>query len=228
MDAAIAQIVTITSASPERAAQYLQLADGDLDSAVMLYFENNGADPSGGSSSYSAPLPPPPPPASSRPGGTGDAQDPIDIDDGTISDDNDPEVTGFRKVGRSGEMSQSQNRGSTFDADAEYARRLQEEMYGGARGQGPAGEEEVRAPIARQSETLLGPGADVGPLDDRDLPAHVMQQMHRLQNRRGHQGEYSSSQRLGRSDFYSTARHFQSETCIFFYMERSRRRRDRT
>lgn len=187
MDAAIAQIVTITSASPERAAQYLQLADGDLDSAVMLYFENNGADPSGGPSVYSAP---PPPPASSRPGATGDAQHPIDVDDGTISDDNDPEVTGFRKVGETGGTIQPQTRGSTFDADAEYARRLQEEMYGGGAGQGPAGEEEVRAPIARQSETLLGPGADVGSIDDRDIPAHVMQQMHRMQNRRGHQGEY--------------------------------------
>ncbi len=189
MDAAIAQIVTITSASPERAAQYLQLADGDLDSAVMLYFENNGADPSGGPSSYDAP---PLPPVSSRPAATGDAHHPIDVDDDTISDDNDPEITGFRKVGESEGETQSHNKGLTFDADAEYARRLQEEMYGGAGGQGPTGEEEVRAPIARQSETLLGPGADVGPLDEREIPAHVMQQMHRMQNRRGHQGEHYS------------------------------------
>lgn len=184
MDAAIAQIVTITSATPERAAQYLQLADGDLDAAVMLYFENNGADPSGGQSA------PPPPPALSRPGATGDARHPIDVDDGDISDDNDPEVTGYRKVGRSeAAPGQSQSTGSTFDADAEYARKLQEEMYGAA---GAQDEEEVRAPIARQSETLLGPGADVGPFDERDLPAHIMQQMHRMQNRRGHQGEQVS------------------------------------
>jgi UBX domain-containing protein 7 len=204
MDAAIAQIVTITSASPERAAQYLQLADGDLDSAVMLYFENSGADPSGEPSSYSAP---PPPPASSRPGGTGDVHHPIDVDDGNISDDNDPEITGFRKVEGPEQTAPSQSRGSTFDADAEYARRLQEEMYGGAGGQGPADEEEIRAPIARQSETLLGPGADVGSLDDRDLPAHVMHQMHRMQNRRGHQGEYHSTKSLTHSDLYSTTRH---------------------
>jgi UBX domain-containing protein 7 len=187
MDAAIAQIVTITSASPERAAQYLQLADGDLDSAIMLYFDSNGADPTVGPSSYSEPQPP----TSSRAGRTGDAQDPIDVDDGTISDDNDPEITGFRKVGRAGETAQPHNRGATFDADAEYARRLQEEMYGGAGGQGPAAEEEIRAPIARQSETLLGPGANVGPMDDRDLPAHYVEQMDRMQNRRGHHGGYS-------------------------------------
>jgi UBX domain-containing protein 7 len=217
MDAAIAQIVTITSASPERAAQYLQLADGDLDSAVMLYFESNGADPTGGpSSSYSDPQPP----TSSRPGRTGDAQDPIDVDDDTISDDNDPEITGFRKVGESRETAQSHNRGATFDADAEYARRLQEEMYGGAGGQGPAGEEEIRAPIARQSETLLGPGAHTGPADDRDLPAHVMEQMHRMQNRRGHQGGYSFQKSFNHSDISSTTGYFQSETCR--YMGRSR------
>ncbi len=188
MDADIAQIVTVTSASPERAAQYLQLADGNLDAAIMLYFESNGADLSGDPSSYSAP--PPPPPASSRPGGTGNAQDPIDIDEGTISDDNDPEITGFRKVGRSEQVTLPQAPGPNLDADAEYARRLQEEMYGAGGGQGLGGEEEIREPIARQSETLLGPGADVAPLDERDIPAHVMEQMHRMQNRRGTQGGY--------------------------------------
>ena len=186
MDAAIAQIVSITSASPERAAQYLQLADGNPDAAVMLYFEYNGADPSGGPASYSAP---PPPPAFSRPTATGDAQDPIDIDDGNISDDNDPEITGFRKVSASEGQAQPQTRGPTFDADAEYARQLQEEMYGDAGGQAPTGEDEIRAPIARQSETLLGPGADLAPLDDRDIPAHVMQQMQRMQARRAPQRE---------------------------------------
>ena len=185
MDAAIAQIVTITSASPERAAQYLQLADGNTDAAVMLYFEYNGADPSGGPASYSDP---PPPSTSSRPIATGDAQDPIDIDDGHISDNNDPEITGFRKVDDAEREAQPPRRGATFDADAEYARQLQEEMYGGAGGPGPNGEEEIRAPIARQSETLLGPGADMGPLDDRDIPAHLMQQMHRIQGRRTLQG----------------------------------------
>jgi UBX domain-containing protein 7 len=214
MDAAIAQIVTITSASPERAAQYLQLADGDLDSAVMLYFESNGADPSGGTSSSSAP----PPPAAVRTGPTGDAQDPIDIDDENISDDNDPEITGFRKVNDSEGPAQSHNAGSTFDADAEYARRLQEQMYGGAAGQEQAVDGEVRAPIARQSETLLGPGADVGPLDERDIPAHVMQQMHRMQDRRTHQGEWYSRPRMTISDFDSPTWYFQSETCYLCYM----------
>lgn len=209
MDAAIAQIVTITSASPERAAQYLQLADGDPDAAVMLYFEYNGADPSGGPAPYSAP---PPPPASSRPAAIGDEQNPIDIDDGHVSDDNDPEITGFRKVDASEREAQPRSRGPTFDADAEYARQLQEEMYGGA-GAGPTGEEEIRAPIARQSETLLGPGADMTPLDDRDIPAHLMQQMQRIQGRRTIQGEWDFLSMLQDSDHRSTTGYLQSKTC---------------
>jgi UBX domain-containing protein 7 len=216
MDAAIAQIVAITSASPERAAQYLQLADGNADSAVMLYFEYNGADPSGGPASYSAP---PPPPASSRPPATGDAQDPIDIDEGNISDDNDPEITGFRKVSESGREAQSQSRGPTFDADAEYARQLQEEMYGGSGGQGPMGEEEIRAPIARQSETLLGPGADMAPLDDRDIPAHVMRHMQRMQGRRAQQGEWYFPTVRQDSNDRSTTGYLQPNTCNVLRME---------
>jgi UBX domain-containing protein 7 len=190
MDEAIAQIVTITSAPPERAAQYLQLADGDLDSAVMLYFENNGADPSGGSSTENAP-PLPAPAISSRPRPSGDAENPIDIDDTNISDDNDPEITGFQRPGTSSAQTRLRSQDATFDADAEYARMLQEEMYGGV-GMETRGEDgELRAPIARQTETLLGPGAD--PLDDRDIPAHVMEQMSRIQNRRTQQGRCISS-----------------------------------
>ena len=186
MDAEVAQIVSITAASPERAAQYLQLADGDLDSAIMLYLENNGADPTGGSAPEAVPAQPS---SSSRRSPTGQPEDPIPIDEDNISDDNDPEVTGFQKAGKPGAVPQLPARGATFDSDAEMARKLQEEMYGagGQHGAG-GGDDEIRAPIARQSETLLGPGADATPLDDRELPAHVMQQMRRMQNRRAHQG----------------------------------------
>jgi hypothetical protein len=46
----------------------------------------------------------------------------------------------------------------TFDDDEAMARRLQEEMYGGPGG--VPDEDEVRAPMARTTETLVGPGAD--------------------------------------------------------------------
>lgn len=192
MDDDIAQIVAITSAPPERAAQYLQLADGDLDSAVMLYFENNGADPSGGPTFESAP-PPSAPPTSSRPQASGDADNPIDIDETNTSDGNDPATTRFQRPGGVGASTQSRSQDPTFDADAEYARKLQEEMYGIPGMEGLEEDGEIRAPIARQSETLLGPGAET--LSERDIPAHVLDQMNRVQNRRTQQGGYTSHSR---------------------------------
>jgi UBX domain-containing protein 7 len=79
----------------------------------------------------------PPPP--SRSFGTGASSNPINIDD----DSPQPHP----------------NASNDFEDDEAMARRLQEEMYG-SRGQ----EQEVRAPIARQAETLVGPGADI--MDD--------------------------------------------------------------
>ena len=78
-DDAIAQVVMVTNTTPEKAAQYLTLADGDPDQAVTLFFENGGQDLVGGPSS-SAPTTSQPT-ASSRAPGAGDAQNPINIDD---------------------------------------------------------------------------------------------------------------------------------------------------
>lgn len=62
----------------------------------------------------------------------------------------------------------------SVEDDEAMARRMQEELYGSA-GRG-AGTEEVRAPQARTSETLLGPGADWR--DDPDeMNAAIAEQM---------------------------------------------------
>jgi len=61
--------------------------------------------------------------------------------------------------------------------DEAMARRLQEEMYGGVQA-----EDEVRAPMTRTTETLVGPGANWG--DDADVNALVQEQL-ASRNRRG-------------------------------------------
>lgn len=61
----------------------------------------------------------------------------------------------------------------TFDDDEAMARRLQEEMYGGPGG--PANEDEVRAPMARTTETLVGPGADFD--SGEDMHADILSQL---------------------------------------------------
>lgn len=130
-DEAISSVVDITGCTPEIARQYVQLGEGDVNQAVMLFFENGGADLSTGTTAPPAPAP--------RPVVSSNPSDPINI-----SDDDDAVTT--------------QPRGANVEDDEAMARRLQEEMYGGG---GPAQEQEVRAPIARQSETLVGPGSDM-------------------------------------------------------------------
>jgi hypothetical protein len=58
-----------------------------------------------------------------------------------------------------------------FDDDEAMARRLQEQMYGG-----PNNEDEVRAPMARTTETLVGPGADYDD-DGDDMHTNILSQL---------------------------------------------------
>ena len=169
MDEAIATVVTVTGSTPEIAAQYVQLADGDPNQAVQLFFENGGAD-LGGASAQPQPHPHPSTTSHETSHATGSAQDPVNLDDeGNISDDNDPEVTGYGKTTQSNAPPRP---AGDFEDDEAMARRLQEEMYGDT-----GMEDVVRAPIARQAETLLGPTAEVlhpsGPEYDAALEGHM-------------------------------------------------------
>lgn len=159
------QMVAITDTTPDRAAQYLQVADGDVEQAVSLFFESGGVD-------LGVAV------ASTRQTGatprthTGDVSDPINVDDDdddNISDDNNAVVTGFNKRPTSARATED---------DEAMARRLQEEMYSSN-----GGEQDVRAPIARTTEVLAGPGATDyygGSVDDA-----VQERIQALQNRRG-------------------------------------------
>lgn len=157
------QMVSITDTTPERAQQYLQVTDGDVNQAVSLFFESGGADLGGSRSTPAQP--------SARVTGSGEAADPISLDDDNISDDNDPSITGYRRP-------------TTRTADAEddeaMARRLQDEMYG------VAGDDEnnIRAPIARQTETLVGPGAS-DYYGGSSLDEAIQERMASFQSRRG-------------------------------------------
>lgn len=170
MDEAIATVVTVTGTTPEVAAQYVQLAEGDPNQAVQLFFENGGVDLAGSSSQ-------PPLPPTSQPAGA--AGNPIDVDEEeNISDDNDPEVTGFRRRPQNNAPS-GLAAAAGYEDDEAMARRLQQEMYG----EGGV-DEGVRAPIARQAETLVGPGADALPLAGPAYHAAIEERMHAFERRR--------------------------------------------
>ncbi|KAK2755477.1 hypothetical protein FQN54_006414 [Arachnomyces sp. PD_36] len=191
-DAAVAQFTEITGSPPHLAAQYLQLTDYNVETAMQLYFENGGAEIGPAASEPSAP--PPVPPQSSRPPGfqaQGGGVINIDSDDDE-SDLNDAGITGYNAA-RSASASRDRSGAADgspgsrlFEDDAAMARRLQEEMYGGAaNNQGGAGfdEDGVRAPMARTTETLVGPGAG-GFDDDEGMHEAVMRQMQARQNAR--------------------------------------------
>lgn len=160
----LAQFTEITGSSPELATQYLQLTDFNIEQAVQLYFENGGA-----------PLTEEPMPPRSEPQGThgvgGNAQG-----DGTAHIDSDDDIT----IDETRSTSRTQPpQASAFEDDAAMARRLQEEMYSGRENDTSEG---VRAPMARTTETLVGPDAD---FDDGDMHASILGQLRARQSRAG-------------------------------------------
>jgi thioredoxin-related protein len=103
-----------------------------------------------------------PAPRTTAPPTTRNPEDPITID----SDDDDE--------------------GPSAEDDEAMARRLQQEMYGAGGGGGAGGdfdEDGVRAPMARTTETLVGPDSNWRD-DPSEMNVAVMEQMRRLQQRR--------------------------------------------
>jgi hypothetical protein len=159
-DEAIFQFTAITSATPEQAERYLQLTDGNLEQAIQLYFEDPSLGAEHTSSSTTAPRAPET--TSSVPSDhvRSTEREVIQIDS---DDDSDVQMLDEVPVIPP----------DTAD-DAEMARRLQEEMYGGATETTDI--DDIRAPMARTRETLVG-GADYEDMTDADMSALIQQQI---------------------------------------------------
>ncbi|KAI9158122.1 UBX domain-containing protein [Paramyrothecium foliicola] len=171
MEENITSFATVTGATPDVARGFLELANGDFERAVGLYFENPelAVGIGAGISSSSAPAVPP---QRSRPANIGreDASGVIHID----SDDDEDMY-----LGDDGDSDQDDGRAAAAlaaaaaqeEEDAAMAKRLQEELYrethGSGSGGGAAGDD-VRAPIARTTETLVAPDPTWSRQDDLD------------------------------------------------------------
>jgi hypothetical protein len=152
----VLNFVSITSCDPDKAAQYLRLTDNNLEQAIQLFFDSPNLDFG-------------PATTSNAPAAASSAQNPINID----SDD---EMSDFNP----GAHTDTPPVRSNLESDEELARRLQEEDYGG--GGAARSQDEVRAPIQRTQETLVGPGSNWGPGDpDDDIDAMVQEQLARRQ-----------------------------------------------
>ncbi|KAI9819040.1 MAG: hypothetical protein M1832_004082 [Thelocarpon impressellum] len=185
MDDAVAQFTGITGSGAGTALQYLELSDGNLESAIQLFFDSGGIDLEGqdapAASSSAAPPAPPAQNASREPfralPGRVDSTGVVHIDsDEEISDDNDPQITGW---GRRREAAADRavpprapvatGAAGGMEEDEAFARRMQEELYADVGGPAGLDADGVRAPMARTTETLVGPGADL----EQDMPVDM-------------------------------------------------------
>ncbi|KAI4286585.1 MAG: hypothetical protein L6R35_004161 [Caloplaca aegaea] len=245
-DAALAQFASITGTQPEKARQYLSFTDGDVQQAIELFFANEGADLDVPAASDPLPssAPPPVPHPSTRPqaGQTGhqDSDGVVHIDSDSDSDYSAPQSSvPSRRQPALAELAESSRPtphayqpSGAVDDDEAFARQLQQEMYGEAGVENPVDPEGVRAPIARTTETLIGPGS-FDPDDPQDLNAAVYQQIRARQRPRPrdrpgifnqstagsiwNEGEAGSSDRLARATAGASETSSKSRTLAEMY-----------
>ena len=193
-DTALATFTSITGTTPDRAAQYLGLTEGDVQQAIEFFYANDGAELQGPNSSTpaqvseAAPVPPP----QTRPPGNRQA---YEDEDGVVHLDSDldsdidvkPPSHNSRQVTTAARSASSAHPTSfstppthqasgDVDADEALARRLQEEFYGATGTAAGLDEDGIRAPMARTTETLIGPDS-FDPTNAEDMHAAVLEQL---------------------------------------------------
>ncbi|KAM0255259.1 hypothetical protein ACHAQJ_005967 [Trichoderma viride] len=162
MEESIQHFVGITGASVDVARGFLEITGGDYQRAIELFFESPdlvGAGVSGNSATASTPRPP----ASRRPNiGRQDAAGVIHINSDDEEDEEDVDMQfhddGFDIDDDERAAAAQAAAFAQEEEDAAMAKRLQEELYqesGQASG-------DVRAPIARTTETLVAPDPSWG------------------------------------------------------------------
>lgn len=178
----ISSFAGITGSSPEVATGFLQIAGGDLERAVALFFENPElVSGMGAMASDRADRPT----AAAAPGtarrgaaredSSGVIHIPSDDDDDDDEMDYNYADSGAEDADDGQEAAILAANYAQEEEDAAMAKRLQEELYGQGGGAGGDPEADVRAPIARTTETLVAPEAAWGPDDD----AAILEQLRR-------------------------------------------------
>ncbi|KAI5923222.1 hypothetical protein F4810DRAFT_669424 [Camillea tinctor] len=175
MDDEVEQFMMVTGVTSIPVAHgYLEISGNDAMQAIQTFFDNPELQASFSAADTSSSTQQPAAPSShgqnTRQTGREDAQGVIHIDSDDddvamidnphgnfsipVDDDDDDDVAA---VARSAQE----------EEDAAMARRLQEELYGQQPGSG-AGDDGVRAPIARTTEALMAPGPSWGLHDDQE------------------------------------------------------------
>lgn len=195
----MADFCAITGATPQVARHFLSITDGDPSQAIQLFFDS----PDLASAAAENISHPPTVSTSSRQSArnvtTGredehgvvhiDSDDDIDI---TMDDADEDAFETTPPAASSANIPRS----SAYEDDEAMARRLQEEMYAGGDMASGFGADDVRAPLSRTTETLVG--GDWGP---EDVEGTMLQQMRQRGQPRpseftvdcNHHGEYANN-----------------------------------
>lgn len=188
----VSQFREVTGSTEELATQYLEIADFDIEQAMQLYFENGGAE-----------IRP-----TQQPAATASSHHTNNV----VSLDSDDEEISIDEARSSAPSRQPVD--DSFENDAAMAQRLQEELYAGG-----DSADNVRAPIARTTETLVGPGAD----DYGDFDS-VLSQFRARRGGRGSQYNNFARNTSGLSALIKFPAHFRSSGYIqsagFVYLGR--------
>lgn len=184
MEENVPTFVAITGSTLEVAKGFLELSGGDFERAVELYYENPDLASGIGASSSTSAAPPAPPPTHARPNfGRQDSDGVIHID--SDDDDADMQFEDADDAGSDDDRAAVEQAAAMAqeEEDAEMAKRLQEELYGGGGGGGGAGgaggaADDVRAPIARTTETLVAPSQPWGG-DREEVESAILEQLRR-------------------------------------------------
>jgi len=190
LDEAVQQFMAITDANPEAARHMLDICGGSLENAVTLWYTDeelqrslsNPAPTSSTGVSAAGPSA-----SASRPSGTRPRARPHDREVIELSDDDDDvQMTENESFGDFNDdddtaVAATVARTAQEEEDAAMAKQLQEELYSGG-----AANDEVRAPMARTTETLVSPG--LGPYGDVahgnfEEPMEVLRRLNNTQRR---------------------------------------------
>lgn len=160
-DEQVATFISITSATPEVARGFINLANDNVERAIELFFEDpdlvTNVQVDTGSRASNVPAIPSNPTTSASRVGREDASGVIHID----SDDEDTQFKMDEDEDDGGHIARTNAAMAAAVAqeeeDAAMAQRLQDELYRAGNGEWAGEEERVRAPIARTTETLVAP-----------------------------------------------------------------------
>ncbi|KAH6895936.1 hypothetical protein B0T10DRAFT_229482 [Thelonectria olida] len=182
-DEHIANFNAITGASPEVSRSFLEMTAGNFERAVELFFENPDLASGVGAGLSANNNPPATAPASRSNIGRQDSDGIIHIDSDEDEDmdfDNDSDNDDSERAAAAQAAALAQE-----EEDMAMAKRLQEELYQENRGGAGPAADDVRAPIARTTETLVAPGG--GWSGEDNVEAAMLEELRR-RNRRQYTG----------------------------------------